>query len=72
MKIVSDEEFERHLERLKVRAGLSRADAAHCELAAALTRCTDAFERFCKVLDRATEEWPDVVLEDILDAEYVE
>lgn len=71
MNILSDEEFDRHLEALKERAGMSKADAATNPLAAALARLTDSFMQFNNAIHAAVEEWPEVVLEDILDAEYL-
>jgi len=45
--------------------------AAMQDFAAALADVPKAVERFDVALVAATEEWADVVLEDILDAEYL-
>jgi len=72
MNILSDEEFDRHMEDLRQRAGMSSADAAHSRLAAALDAVTNALQRFGSALEVAVEQWPELVYEDMLDAEYLE
>lgn len=67
---MADEEFEAWLKSEYLKSDLLRLAAATTDFGASVAQAARVMGKFADAL-APLEEWPDVVLEDILDAEYI-
>lgn len=64
------EDFQAEAALLKMKADMLRVSAAVLDVGAAASAATAGLKRFADAL-APIEEWPDIVLEDVLDAEVI-